>query len=372
MSKKYVINLIIGVTTMSLLCGCDFGDNPVSNHGQSDKSVGKIIVAVTTAIDWSSGNVSVYSVENDTVKQSVMKQSFHSDNNIRIFDTSVYLIERMGKDNVSMVNGHHITTGTVDNQVHISTGINIHDIVFVNSLKAYITIYGGQDLICYNPGTGEVTGKKISLGLYTPSGATTPKMSEAICYSNKAFIGMQMYSDDFKSFLDTGALAVINTVNDSVEKKVVLKKNNPQGMCTHNGILYCACIGDYGIMDGGIVSVDLVTESVIKSVEENVLGGDVSDVLIISESKGYAIVSDINYTNTLVTFNPATGEKITVITAGGTPSDFLFDDGKLYIASRAFSAHGIIVLDTNTDTVISGPHALGLPPNKIAMLNLGE
>lgn len=372
MSKKYVINLIIGATTMSLLCRCDFGDNPVSNYTQSDKSAGKIIVAVTTAIDWSSGNVSFYSVENNTVKQSVMEQSFHSDNNVRIYDTTVYLIERMGKDNVLMVKGHHITTGTVDNQAHVSTGSNIHDIAIVNSQKAYITVYGGQELICYNPGTGEVTGKEISLAQCNPSGATTPKMDEAINYNNKVYIGLQMYSDDFNSILDTGALAIVNALSDSYEKKVVLKKNNPQGMCTHNGILYCACTGDYGIMDGGIVLVDLATESVIKSVEENILGGDVSDVVVISESKGYAIVSDINYTNTLVTFNPSTGEKIAVITAGGTPSDFLFDDGKLYIASRALSAHGIIVLDTNTDTVISGPHALGLPPNKIAMLNLGE
>lgn len=77
-------------------------------------------------------------------------------------------------------------------------------------------------------------------------------------------------------------------------------------------------------------------------------------------------------TNFLISFNPTTGNVISRIDAGGVPSDFLLDDGKLYIASRNEKEPGIIVLDTQTDTKISGPHDVGLPPNRIALLNLGE
>jgi outer membrane protein assembly factor BamB len=348
--------------------GCDFGNNPETDNFAMS---GKLIVAVTVSVDYSAGNVGLYSVENNTTRKNVL--SIYSDNGIKIFDTTVYLIERRGKDNVIMIKGGDIFSGTVYNQKNIPNSGNIHDIVFINPYKAYITAYDGQNLICYNPSTGEPTDKTISLAHLATPGANTPNMDRAVFFNGKVYIGLQRFNDSFTA-IDSGYVAVVNSKTDSVEKTITLSKKQPQGMYIYEGKLFIACTGTYEtIGDGGVVAIDLLTGNYSGVViEESTLKGNVYDVLILNASKGYVIAADENYSNYLISFNPTTGKVISRIDAGGVPMDFLLDEGKLYIASRHEKEHGIIVLDTQTDTRVSGPHNVGLPPNRIALLKLGE
>ncbi len=364
------INLTVIVCFLPLFFfnGCDFGSNPETNNFVKSK---KMIVAVTVSVDYQTGNVGLYSIENNTTRKNLL--SIFSDNGIKIFDTTVYLIERYGKDNIITIRGSDIFSGTVYNHKNIPNSGNIRDMVFVSSNKAYITAYGGQNLVCYNPSTGEPTGKVISLGHLAAPGASVPNMDRAVFFQDKVYIGLHRFNDGFTE-IDSGYIAVVNSKTDSVEKAITLSRKQPQGMYIYNGKLFVACTGTYKtIGDGGIVAIDLSTgicSGVV--IEENALNGNVYDVLILSASKGYAIATDENYYNFLISFNPTTGSVISRIDAGGVPSDFLLDDGKLYIASRNEKEPGIIVLDTQTDTKISGPHDVGLPPNRIALLNLGE
>lgn len=366
--RKKTIMILTCFCYSVIFHGCDFGNNPqTENFTMSNK----VIVASTVSIDYHSGNVGLYSIENNMTKKNIL--SMHHDNGVRIFDTNIYLVERYEKDNVLMIKGHDIASGTVYNQLHIDNNVNIHDIAFVNPAKAYITCYGGQNLICYNPSTGELTGKTISLGHLSAPGATTPNMDRALFFQGKLYVGLQRYYTDFLSE-DSGSVAVVNAETDVLEKSVTLSKKQPQGMCIYDHRLYIACTGTYeSIGDGGIVAIDLMTgnfSGVI--VEESALKGNVSDVIVISATKGYAIAATEKFINFLISFNPVTGDVISKIDAGGVPSDFLLDDGKLYIASRDEKEPGIIVLDTQTDTKISGPHDVGLPPNRIALLKFGE
>lgn len=370
MNKHSLVCMLFVIS--AVFSGCDFGSNPE----QKPISLGnKVIVAVTAAIEYTGGgNLGLYSIDNNSVQKNVL--SIHSDNNVRIYDTTVYLIERSGKDNVIMINGHNISEAVVDNQMNIKEGFNIHDIAFVNKTKAYITAHGGQDLICYDPQSGNTTGKKISLEQFShpESKSKTPKMDEALSYQGKVYIGLQKFTDDFIS-IDSGSIAVINSGNDSVEKQIILRKDNPQGMCIFGNKLYVACTGMYNsVSDGGIVSVDLATETLKGTViDESSLGGNVSDVVIVSETKGYAIVADQSFKNFLVSFSPSSGVLISSrIDAAGEVSDFLCDEGKLYIACRSPSTSGIIVLNTKDDNLLSGPHDVGLPPNKIALLSFKD
>lgn len=365
-----IINMTIIACFLPLFFfnGCDFGNNPeTSNFVKSNK----MIVAVTVSIDYQTGNVGLYSIENNTTRKNLLP--IFSDNGIKIFDTTVYLIEKYGKDNVIMITGSDILSGTVYNHKNIPNSGNIHDMVFVGPNKAYITAYGGQNLVCYNPSTGEPTGKAISLGHLSTPGAIVPNMDRAVFFQGKVYIGLHRFNDSFTA-IDSGYVAVVNSETDSAEKTITLSKKQPQGMYIYGDKLFVACTGTYeSIGDGGIVAIDLnagIYSGVV--IEESVLKGNVYDVLILSASKGYAIAADETNNNFLISFNPATGNIISRIDAGGVPSDFLIDDGKLYIASRNEKEPGIIVLNTKSDTKISGPHDMGLPPNRIALLNLGE
>lgn len=141
-----IINLTVIACFLPLFffIGCDFGNNPeTSNFVKSNK----MIVAVTVSVDYQTGNVGLYSIENNTTRKNLLP--IFSDNGIKIFDTNVYLIERYGKDNVIMITGSDIYSGTVYNHKNIPNCGNIHDMVFVGHDKAYITAYGGQNLVCY-------------------------------------------------------------------------------------------------------------------------------------------------------------------------------------------------------------------------------
>lgn len=365
--KKLTLTFVTSFLSLLFFHGCDFGNNPETDNF---KMSSKVIVAATVSIDYQAGNVGLFSIENKSNCKNVL--SIFSDNGIRIFDTTVYLLERFGKDNVIMIKGGDISSGTVYNHKNIPNSGNIRDIVFVSPFKAYITAYGGQNLICYNPSTGEPIGKTISLGHLAKPGANVPNMDRAIFFQGKVYIGLHRF-DDHLDEIDSGYVAVVNSETDSVEKSITLSKKQPQGMYIYEDKLFIACTGTYeSIDDGGIVAVDLATGNYTGVVvEESSLRGNVSDVLILSALKGYAIAADEKNKNFLISFNPTTGNVISRIDAGGVPSDFLLDDGKLYIASRD-DEHGIIVLDTRTDTRISGPHDVGLPPNRIALLKLGE
>lgn len=366
MKSFYLLKAVVAGMVI-IFSGCDFGSNPKQDK---IKLSNKVIVAATTAKDYSAGNVGVYSIGNDLSQSYIMPIS--SDNNVKVFDTCIYFLERGDAKTIIKINGHSIVEGIVDKQTVVDAN-NLHDIAFVSQSKAYVTAYGSPDLIGFNPLSGKTNGKKISLKHLAFAGAASPNMDNALCFGKKVYVGLHRYSSDFISG-DTGMVVVIDSETDAIEKEILLKKIQPQGMYIYGEKLYIACTGTYGMSDGAIVAIDLSTDELIGNIiDEAKLGGDVSDVLIVSETKGYAIVADLSFANILVSFNPATGKIISSnIKAAGQPSDFLLDDGKLYIASRSEKNAGIIVLDVENDKKVSGPHNVGLPPNKIALLNFGD
>jgi hypothetical protein len=118
--------------------------------------------------------------------------------------------------------------------------------------------------------------------------------------------------------------------------------------------------------DGGIERVDpetLVSEGFI--VTEDVLGGSLTDFVLASPHKGYAIVLDESLRNLLVAFDPQEGTFLGRVFAS---TQFLSDvalapDGTLWLADRALPRPGIRIFDTATDEPLTrGVIDVGLPP----------
>lgn len=118
-------------------------------------------------------------------------------------------------------------------------------------------------------------------------------MDRAILFQGKAYIGLHRFNGSFAE-IDTGYVAVVNPETDSVEKSIALIKKQPQGMYIYEGKLFVACAGLYDLIgDGGIVVIDLSAGNLFGVVvEESALRGNVSDVLILNATKGYAIAAD--------------------------------------------------------------------------------
>jgi hypothetical protein len=100
-------------------------------------------------------------------------------------------------------------------------------------------------------------------------------------------------------------------------------------------------------------------------VTEDALGGSVTDAVLVSATKGYAIVEDEQLNNRLVAFDPGRGVLTRHVFASAQylSAIALAPDGTLWLADRAFSHPGIRIFDSATGRQLThAPINVGLPP----------
>jgi hypothetical protein len=111
-------------------------------------------------------------------------------------------------------------------------------------------------------------------------------------------------------------------------------------------------------------------------VTESALGGNIVDVVIASESKGFAIIGVSNGATAsthLVSFDLSTGDKIKDIL---TSEEWAYDtiemspDGQeLWVSDRTSTSPGIRIFDAASDSQkTSSPIDVGLPPGSICFV----
>jgi len=358
---------VFATVIITLSIGCD--DNPVTS---STPNFAKSIISVNIAADYSEGNTSVYDIESSNIYENVL--SIHSDNSIRTYNGAVYIIERGDFSNIIKITGSSISADNVDKQENIGNATNIQDIAFINASKAYVTQYDANTIVIYNPTTGKKTTDTINLADYSADGAGTPKMSSALYYNSKVYVALQKLDDSY-AITDNSSLAVIDADEDTVIKEIVLDAKNPQGMYIYDSKMYIACTNAYGTQDGGIEVVNLLTdetEGVLMN--ETELAGDVANVIIISDTQGYAIVTGADWSNSVVPFNPASGSVGTALADvdNAAACGLAYDGTNLYVGDRSSTNPGLLVIDPSDNSIASGPHDLGMPPNAIALLEVEE
>jgi hypothetical protein len=124
--------------------------------------------------------------------------------------------------------------------------------------------------------------------------------------------------------------------------------------------------------DGGIERVDpeaLASEGFI--VTEDALGGTITDFVVVTARRGYAIVLDESLRNLLVAFDPQTGALLGRVFAS---AHFLSDvalapDGTIWLADRSLPRPGVRIFDAATgEPRRRGVLDVGLPPFSMGFL----
>ncbi len=137
---------------------------------------------------------------------------------------------------------------------------------------------------------------------------------------------------------------------------------------------YFSCIGASGVLDGGVVQCDAANPSIQSVIlTEANAGGDIGDVEIVSDTKGFAIILPSESTMELIAFNPTTGLKIggAMLSASVNNFRYLTDIepsslGLLVADFNLVSAAGIRCFDMTTHSEIpGGPISMGEPPYDI-------
>ena len=124
--------------------------NSSKNNNDPPSLSGANIAVVTRASDNSAANFVIVQTSDYEIIPN-LHQGLHSDPAVRAFGGDIYILERMGRDNVTKYNARNVTRAVYNR--NLGSGLNIQDIVVVSETKAYISANGSSDLIVFNPST---------------------------------------------------------------------------------------------------------------------------------------------------------------------------------------------------------------------------
>ena len=335
------------------------------------------IVAVTISYTYDAGNIGLYNISDSITYQNLL--SNWTDNDIRTYNGALYILERSGKDNVLKINGSVISNATVTYEKYIGQSVNIQDIAIISSTKAYTMQLASSKVTIVDASTGIKSSKTIDLSSFntyagTDSADAVPYMSKALYYNGKVYIACQRLKAPAGGYIqaaDISKIIVINATTDSIIKAINLMFKNPQELSIFNGKLYVGSVGIWGVNDGGVEAIDLATDSNIGSIAgESAFSGDIASIIVVSDTKGYAVISTPAFTTELHAFNPqikTVGPKISGIDAPCS-GHMAFDGAYVYVGDRSNSTPGIVIIDPKTDTKVGTTKNVGLPPNSLALL----
>ncbi|MFH1311590.1 MAG: FlgD immunoglobulin-like domain containing protein [Candidatus Eisenbacteria bacterium] len=298
----------------------------------------------------------------------------------------IFVINRYLADNIQIVEpGQGFST---IGQYSVGNGSNPHDIRLASDTKAYVSRYEWKTLLIVHPYTGDSLGTIDLSPLADADGI--PEMDRMEIVGDRLFVTLN--NIDRFTWLPAGAgkIAVIDTETDTLVdcdplipgiQPIVLALPNPYSELRYDrcrGELVVGCLGAWGVMDGGIETVNPVT---LKSngvvITETELGGDIYDGLFAPDGKGYAVVLDPapwpdNY-GRLVAFDRATRVVTDTLhrqTSGMGASLATIElnrQRELYLCDRDLTQPGIRIFDTVGDSLITF-RDVGIPPFDIAFI----
>lgn len=373
---------VLGLSALALVSACGGGGGGDGGGDPTPPPPRESDTAMIVTSDFQSGAYSTIPLDAPTaISRNV--GSAHADAVGRNVGGSFYVINRLGGDNVQALDANF---GTVW-QCSLGNGANPHDIVIVAADKGYVSLYDGG-IAVIDPSTGADCDGFVRSTIDLSSFADADGLAET---DQMAVVGERLYvtlqrldRDQFFAPTEASFLAVIDTETDEFVDvnpatpaidAITLTGTNPfsetKGLTVRSGKIVIAEIGSFGVLDGGIETIDVATNTPEGFfVTEEELGGDITDFVIVSDTRGYAIVADASFNNSLIRFDPSRGDVLAVLT---TTSSFLPDieydaeRGRLLLATRDFLAPGIRIFSSNDEEITTEPIDTGLPPVNIVL-----
>ncbi len=336
--------------------------------------------AVITTTDYSSGSFSSLDLITNTATNDHL--TIHSDAGVRTYRDKVYVINRLGQDNVIVLDRSDLKTPLT--QYSTGNGSNPHDMAFVSEEKAYISRYEQTQLLIVNPVTGDLLGE-IDLSVFADADGL-PEVSQLALYDNYLFAACQRLDRD-NGFVptDVSVIAVVDVMTDQVVdvdantagvQGIVMAGKNPAGAVQRGNKWFLSVVNTFGdLTDGGIEVIDLAnlrSNGVVLG--EETLGGNLSSLAMVSDDEGYVVVLDASFVNVVKRFGlemQSVSAGLSGLSGGFVPSLGVFG-GRLYVLDGGSfvdpTSAGVRVYDVKTDQPVAGPISTGLPPSGIAFV----
>jgi hypothetical protein len=279
-----------------------------------------------------------------------------------------FIVSRLGADAVELVD----TAGSWDvaAEYSVGTATNPQDIAIVSEHRAYVARYAEPSLLVVDPLTGAQLGT-VDLSAYADADGS-PEAAWMLVHGSQLFVALQKLVDF--DVAGASAMLVLDGATGVVQREIPLAGANMYGKLRYAGAIDripLVIVGRFGALDGGIQLIDPADGSISPFVvTEQALGGDLSDAVIASATRGYAVigVSGTDGASTrLVEFDPSTGEVgATLIASEGWELGFVELDptgAELWVADRNPARPGVRIFDAATGAELTAqPIDTGLPP----------
>ncbi len=310
--------------------------------------------------------------------------TIHSDAVVRYYAGRIYVVNRLGQDNILVLDP--AAPGTPLLQFSVGNGSNPQDIEFASAEKAYVSCNNSTSVLIVDPRSGDTLGE-IDLSAFADQDGL-PELAEMALVGNRLYVACQRLDRDAGWVASQSVLVAVDLNTDRVVdwdsaqdgvQGLVLQSVNPGSLIALGPKLFIGQTGQYGVADGGVEVVDLGSgrsEGLVLG--EEALQGDLTALALVSAEKGYVVVSAADFSNSVRPVDLAAGTAGAALAghSGGYTPDLEVIDGRLLVADRGtFSdpaSAGLLVYDAATGHLLDGPIGLGLPPNSIASLGEGQ
>ena len=342
-----------------------------SSSAQSD------LFVITT--DFATGSTAFLAA--DAAEAEVNLLGIHSDAVGHYHDGRVYIVNRLGQDNILVLDAMDLRTPLT--QFSVGNGTNPHDIEIVAPDKAYVSRYDAASLLIVNPQDGSELGE-IDLSAFADADGL-PEVSQIVRVGERLYLSCQRLDRNGSwGPADVSYLIVVDLATDALVdmdpdaegvQGIALSAGNPNSMAVVGEQIAVGVVVSFGDRAGGVEIVDTATNrSLGLAVGEEDLGGDITSMVLVDQNRGYAVVADENFANSVRPFDLSSGtvgaplENI----SGGYIASLAVDGDRLIVADRGSFADpasaGLKFYDATTGAFLRGPIDTGLPPANIVVL----
>ena len=253
-----------------------------SSSAQSD------LFVITT--DFSTGSTAFLAA--DAAEAEVNLLGIHSDAVGHYHDGRVYIVNRLGQDNILVLDAMDLRTPLT--QFSVGNGANPHDIEIVAPDKAYVTRYDAASLLIVNPQDGAELGE-IDLSAFAdadglPEVSKIVRVGETAVFELSAPRSQQWVGTGRRQLLDrrrSGNSDTLVDVDPDAEgvQGIALSAANPNSMAVVGEQIAVGVVVGFGDRSGGVEIVDTATNrSLGLAVSEGDLGGDITSMILVDQT----------------------------------------------------------------------------------------
>lgn len=346
MQTKKILTLGLGLLSLT---GCLLDDEKSTTP--IEPGSGQVYVFTS---DYQTGSLHKLNLEDTTLSEGI---SFHQDSKLANDGENLWVIERLGADNLVKIPLNYTSADDIIFQESLPENSNPTDLEFVNETTAWVTLENANYIRMFNPQDGSKI-KDVDISKYAFNDDNFANASEMVQSGDSLFVLLQRrngWSNGLK-----GKVLILRTSTGKVLGDITLPFKNPSDLAFVDGQLIVTISGEFFVSADstrGVVSVNTQSHEVTLLATDLDLGGSptsiksTSDGVFITIQKGYE--EDYTPIDEFARFDVSTGSFSSL---EGYPLngglDYSEEYGTWIIGQRTFGAEGFLLVEGSKTTQV--------------------